>query len=264
MSKVQDANYIAIQGWMRNKLNLKGNDLLVYAIIYGYSQDGESVFNGSLQYLADWCGATKQGIQKNLKNLLDMGLIEKQENEINNIKFCSYYTTELHTIQQSCTPIQQSCTNNIVNTINNKMVLSKDNTIETAPADFQFGKQKSEKPNLYTKCISIIDEYTNNLKIRTLLIQYLDLCLEMKSIRGANQWKGMINTLNTIYSNNPSVTLDRIISQSIERGWKTFYPVNTSTTNNTNFSETTEMQSKQYKSKVEDRARDKNGNLITY
>ena len=53
--KVQSENYITIQGFMRTELHLTGNDLLVYAIIYGVSQDGESKFSGSLQYLADWC-----------------------------------------------------------------------------------------------------------------------------------------------------------------------------------------------------------------
>ena len=66
---IKDRNYITIQAWMRTELGLKGNDLLVYAIIYGFSQVENQRFNGSLQYLADWCGATKSGIQKNLKNL---------------------------------------------------------------------------------------------------------------------------------------------------------------------------------------------------
>ena len=63
-SHIKDENYIAVQGWMRNQLKLKGNELLVYAIIYGFSQTTNQVFNGSLQYLADWCGATKQGVIK--------------------------------------------------------------------------------------------------------------------------------------------------------------------------------------------------------
>ena len=79
---------------MRTELELKGNDLMVYAIIYGFSQTENQKFTGSLQYLADWCGATKQGIMKNLKNLIDAGLIIKEERTENNVKFVSYYTTE--------------------------------------------------------------------------------------------------------------------------------------------------------------------------
>lgn len=80
-TKVKKENFICIQGWMISDLQLKGNDLLVYAIIYGYSQDGSSYFSGGLQYLADWVNGTKRGVQKNLDNLISKGLIERQQCE---------------------------------------------------------------------------------------------------------------------------------------------------------------------------------------
>lgn len=127
--KIRSDNYINIQGFMRTELKLTGNDLLVYAIIYGFSQDGESRFTLSLQYLADWCGATKQGIQKNLKNLLERGLIVKDANIINGVKYVSYYTTQLHTIQLSC--INNISNNHLDNIISNKQQeLFTDNNIE--------------------------------------------------------------------------------------------------------------------------------------
>ena len=36
MNSVRDENHIVIQGFMINELNLKGTELLVYAIIYGF------------------------------------------------------------------------------------------------------------------------------------------------------------------------------------------------------------------------------------
>lgn len=247
--------------WLNSELSALDRVLLAEI----NSLDNENHCTASNEYFAEFCGVGVATITRSIKKLKTMGFIET---EMLNGATGSYRVIKMimGSNQNDETGVIKMISNynNNDNNTDNKMVLSKDNTIETASADFQFGKQKSDKPNLYTKCISIIDNYTTNLKIRTQLIQYLDLCLEMKSIRGANQWKGMLNTLDTIHSNNPSVPIDKIISQSIERGWKTFYPVNTSTSNNTNFSETKEMQSKQYKSKVEDRARDKNGNLITY
>ena len=68
-NKVINENYIVIQGWMINELKLKGNELMVYAIIYGFSQLESQKFTGSLQYLADWTNSTKQGVQKSLKKL---------------------------------------------------------------------------------------------------------------------------------------------------------------------------------------------------
>lgn len=36
--KVRKDNYFAVQGWMVTELKLKGNALMLYAIIYGFSQ----------------------------------------------------------------------------------------------------------------------------------------------------------------------------------------------------------------------------------
>lgn len=90
MGKVNNNNYINIQGWMVTDLKLKGNDLLIYAIIYGFTQDGEQWFEGSRQYLAEWCNSTKQGVSKNLNSLVGKGYLLKEDKVINNVKFCKY------------------------------------------------------------------------------------------------------------------------------------------------------------------------------
>ena len=89
-SKVKDENYIHIPGWAVTRLGLKGNELLVYSIIYGFSQDGETRFTGSLQYLADWTNSTKQGCIKCLKSLVKDGYVVKYEKVVNGVKFCEY------------------------------------------------------------------------------------------------------------------------------------------------------------------------------
>ena len=100
--------------------------------------------------------------------------------------------------------------------------ISKDISSEQ-PSKFQFGKSEPKKPNLYQNCIALINNYTEDCKIRQFLKNYLDLCMEMKCIRGANQWKGMLNTLDRV--SNGSRRCD-IIQNSIDHGWKTFYPLN--------------------------------------
>lgn len=90
MGKIKNENYIVIQRFMINELKLKGNDLMVYAIIYEFTQDGENRFEGSRQYLAEWCNSTTRGIAKNLESLVVKGLIEKRTVDINNVKFCHY------------------------------------------------------------------------------------------------------------------------------------------------------------------------------
>lgn len=124
---MRDDSYVVILPWMVTELKLKGNTLIVYAIIHGFSMAGR-VFDGSLQYLADWTNSTKQGVLKSLKMLMDEGLITKQEKVTNGVKFCEY-KSEYHStkfnggIKQSLMGgIKQSLTNNkdIDNKDNNK------------------------------------------------------------------------------------------------------------------------------------------------
>ena len=74
---MKDSNYYIIYGWMINKLNLNGNELLLYAIIYGFNQDGNGLFSGSLSYLQNSIGASRPTIINCLKNLISKGLLEK-------------------------------------------------------------------------------------------------------------------------------------------------------------------------------------------
>ena len=48
---MENENYCTIQGWLINVLGLKGNELILFAIIYGFSQDGKSKYYGSLSYI---------------------------------------------------------------------------------------------------------------------------------------------------------------------------------------------------------------------
>jgi hypothetical protein len=90
-SKIQDGNYYQISGFMINRLGLKGVPLNVYAIIYGFSQDGESEFTANLQYLCDFCGGvSKPTVIKALKELTEAGFIIRRDDCINSVCFPRY------------------------------------------------------------------------------------------------------------------------------------------------------------------------------
>lgn len=90
MSRVTSENYASLQGWMVTELGLHGNELIVYAAIFGFTQKKGQWFNNSRQYLADWTGTTKQTVSKHLQSLVDKGLLEKRERYENGVKFCDY------------------------------------------------------------------------------------------------------------------------------------------------------------------------------
>lgn len=80
---------------MINELNLKGAELLVYAIIYGFSQDGRSKYTGTRRYLANWCNVSRQAIDNALKKLIEKGLIEKEVKKIDDINYIYYQAKKL-------------------------------------------------------------------------------------------------------------------------------------------------------------------------
>lgn len=137
-SKVKRENYIVIQGWMLTDLGLKGNELLIYACIYGFSQAENQTFSGSLQYLADWTNSTKQGVIKCLKALVEKGYLVKKENTINGVKFCEYYATEFNTLLNKVEyPIKQGLTGGMQQSLTNNIGLNNTPNIIVEKIDYQ-------------------------------------------------------------------------------------------------------------------------------
>lgn len=224
-SKVKRENYINIQGWMVADLRLKGNELLVYAIIYGFSQDGENRFTGSLSYLADWTNSTKQGVSNCLKSLVEKELIIKNDKVINGVKFCEYHATDLNGVlnkvvypmQQSCTPpMQESCNNNIdldnqSNNLSNKQGNKKDSFDKLIDA-YLYPDGKSAR-------------FPNTSEIRELLGEWLKV---RKAKRAAMTDKAIelnLKKLNRM-AHDSRMSVPEYLREVICRGWQTFYAIN--------------------------------------
>lgn len=136
-------NFIVIQGFAVTDLKLSGNELICYSLIYGFTQDKETAFQGGLTYIAGALNISKNSARSVLERLIGKGLIVKIEKTINSVKLCDYiandtyiqetctptkqvtpHTKNLYTpVQETCTPpIQETCTNNnIINKINNNI-----------------------------------------------------------------------------------------------------------------------------------------------
>jgi hypothetical protein len=101
---MKDENYYQVSGWMVSKLGLKGHKLSVFAIIYGFCQDGESVFKGSKKYLCEWLGVSKPTVQKCLLELTEEGLIDRFEKIENSVTFHRYKINEQGVVKKLYPP----------------------------------------------------------------------------------------------------------------------------------------------------------------
>lgn len=89
-AKFNRNNYIHIPGWAITDLKLKGNELLVYSVIHGFSQDNTSYFTGSISYLEEALNASRNTIIKTLKKLTEDNLIIREEVPMNGLLFVKY------------------------------------------------------------------------------------------------------------------------------------------------------------------------------
>jgi len=74
---MENENYCTIQGWMINVLGLKGNELILFAIIYGFSQDGKSKYHGSLSYIQKSLKVSRPTAVKLIRSLIDKKIIKR-------------------------------------------------------------------------------------------------------------------------------------------------------------------------------------------
>lgn len=240
---MKENTYIVIQSWMVTELDLKGTELIVYATIYGFSQDGESRFKGSRQYLAKWCNGTTRSVQTALNSLVDRGLIQKFENMVNNVKLCEY-AVNFTPGEKTSPPDEKSSLNNIVDNIEESNIIndistqeqddfsSKGYSKEELRDDFLGSAKKSRakrpinrRPTLFDKCVAEIDKFTDLPDLRDKLIQFLKIRLEVKDKPfGVESWKGMLKKLDQAVAECQREYVD-VVQQSIDKGWLSFYPI---------------------------------------
>ena len=220
-----DRDYCHIEGWMLQLLNLKGNDLIVYAKIYGFTLDGTNWYEGGLGYLAAWTNSTKQGVMKNLNNLVEKGFIKKQEIFQNGVKFCKYQCVPVKGIKESLTGIKQSLTNNtITNNIDNNNIIS---TTKFNGGNEQKGQLFSTDTQIKKKTsnayLDLITDMFDSKVIRQKLKEHYEMIRNKEKQKfNLPQWKRILEGLKRSINENKFVNEQHIanyITRQTDEGW---------------------------------------------
>ena len=85
--------YLVITEEMR-AAGLTGNALLIFALIYGYSQGEQGCYYGSLAHTSEVVGCTGETARTLLKKMTEDGLLERFEFIDNGIRRVAYRTTQ--------------------------------------------------------------------------------------------------------------------------------------------------------------------------
>ena len=125
MTEILDETYYIVHGWIKNQLRLKGTKKDVFAIIYGFSQDGESEFKGSVKYLAEWLECSRPTIIKALQELTESGLLIKRVEIINGVQF-NRYKANLQVVKNFYGGSQISLQGGSKKTLHNNEIIDKE------------------------------------------------------------------------------------------------------------------------------------------
>lgn len=164
-------NYITVPGFAIVEIGLSGNELLCYSLIYGFTQDDETEFRGSLNYVASALNVTKQNAKKIIDRLIERGLIEKREIFFSGVKFCTYVAkrygvAEIATgrYQNNNGGVAEIATGGIAETAtnNNKIDNSNDKIEDTAdgglfPADPSFVPVTVTRPRRTSESLCLFE-----------------------------------------------------------------------------------------------------------
>ena len=82
-------SYIRIYGFMRTELRLEKTELLVYALVYSYFRNAESL-SASREYIAEWVGGCKTSVDKAISALINKGYITKSPRTYRGIHYFEY------------------------------------------------------------------------------------------------------------------------------------------------------------------------------
>lgn len=215
--------YIVIQDWMISDLQLKGNELLTYALIYGFSQDGESEFKGSLKYISEFLGVSKRTAQRSIENLVDRGIVEKRVEEISGVKFNRYMAHK-----EADTPIDKMTMGYSQNDHGGIVKMTTNNTnIYNANNNTSNNTKDKDTPARYFD-----DEELNNK-----FMEFLSMRKKIrKPVRTDRALKALLKKLHELSGGDVGL-MKQIIDQSLDKEWLGLFELKTGNDNTKNIND---------------------------
>jgi predicted transcriptional regulator len=220
--------YIVIQDWMISDLQLRGNELLTYALIYGFSQDGESEFKGSLKYISKFLGVSKSTAQRNLENLVNRGVIEKRVEEISGVKFNRYIAHEKAEppIVKTSTGCSQNGYGGVVKTSTGCSQNGYGGVVKTSTNNTNIYNTNNNASN-NTKDKGTPARYFDDEELNNKFLEFLSMRKKIrKPVRTDRALKALLKKLHELSGGDVGL-MKQIIDQSLDKEWLGLFELKT-------------------------------------
>lgn len=230
---MKDTDFIYIPGWAVNRLKLKGNELLVYSIIYSYSRDGIQWYQAPAEYLATCIGASVSTVKDVLKKLTDKGLLQKKTDKYKGSVDRVYYQAIVTENDQyengtgkSESPVPKRYGYTSTETVLNNTITNNSIIYTGTPKTSRHSLFKKENPEtkitldkvekFALKCHKISQEYEFSNKVSDKLVDFFRMLGQSGSYLPEITIRAQLSDLVTL---NADQQLDAI-SDTLKSGWK--------------------------------------------
>ena len=153
-------NY-TIHDFMTEQLKLTGTELLLYALVYNFSQDGNGCFYGSNDYAAKKIGCRRECVNRNATSLVERGLLSRSYGSHNGKPTIDYVAIVPDcAIQSQCAQnAQQVCENRTASCAQNAHNNKSDNLNDNQESIHTITRAESKKLQIAEFVSMTADEY---------------------------------------------------------------------------------------------------------
>lgn len=234
---------LSIDGYIQvNKMLIKKLGLHEAIIIgelcaeYNYWEEqgklDDDMFYSTRENIENNTGLNEHYQRKAITTLKDLNILSTKRKGLPAVTYYKIHFDKLLTLLSTSSSRDAGQDVNSVNLNNNKQTNIEENKKSNSKEllqNFQFGGNSKlrSKESLYSKCVSMIDDFISKHNagnpIRNKLIAYLHFRLQVKDKPlYANMWKGMLNKLDDLH--RQGYGYEPIIDYCLERGYLSFYP----------------------------------------
>ena len=194
------------------------NALMLYAIIYGFSQTTNTAFTGSVDYLCEWLGGvSRPTVINTLDNLVKQGLLTKSSTTKGALIYNSY--TALRPSKKILSDEDPTSKKTLPDTSKN-FLLNKDSKDNIEKSISKEMEGKAPKKKSYS---TILEDPVNKF-VKEALSKFIQYCRGKNYTPKVTTVEKFASTLRDNAGEDPVVAL-AIVDQSIDKGWKDLYPL---------------------------------------
>lgn len=106
--ELEKGNFAILRRFMITDLKLSGSELVIYAVIYGFTIGKNHCYTGGIEFLKKWTGIEKRNVFKNLDSLVSKRMLIKEDFYKNNVRFVKYTAIIPNKVATKSTPSTSS------------------------------------------------------------------------------------------------------------------------------------------------------------